>query len=88
MIFALQEAKFWEYITSNQTKLRELIEKEDDNKNWLEKIDQQKLDYFKFDEKKRWIISKIEKIYTYDVQQEFLAMKNVSKNKSWTPKKL
>ena len=88
MIFALQEAKFWEYITSNQTKLRELIEKEDDNKNWLEKIDQQKLDYLKFDEKKRWIISKIEKIYTYDVQQEFLAMKNVSKNKSWTPKKL
>ena len=49
--FVLQDAKLWGYITGNQTKPRELIEKKDDNKNRLEKIDQRKLDRLEFDKK-------------------------------------
>lgn len=33
MTFALQKTKLWGYITGNQTKPQELIEKKDDNKN-------------------------------------------------------
>ncbi len=52
MTFALQEAELWGYITGWRTKLQELIEKKDDNKDRLKKIDWWKLDRLEFDEKK------------------------------------
>ena len=88
MTFALQEAELWGYITGDRTKPRELIEKKDDNEDRLEKIDQRKLDRLEFDEKERRVVGKIGKMCTDDVQQEFLAMKDISKNESWTPKEL
>lgn len=88
MTFALQEAELWGYITGDRIKPRELIEKKDDNEDRLEKIDQRKLDRLEFDEKERRVVGKIGKMCTDDVQQEFLAMKDVSKKESWTPKEL
>lgn len=88
MTFPLQETELWGYITGDQTKPRELIEKKDNNEDRLEKINQRRLDRLEFDEKERRVISKIGKMCTNDVQQEFLAMKDVSKNESWTPKEL
>ncbi len=67
MTFALQEVELWGYITGDRTKPRELIEKKDDNKDRLEKIDQRKLDRFEFDEKERRVVGKIEKMCTDDV---------------------
>ena len=88
MTFALQETELWGYITDDQIKPQELIEKKDDNKDRLKKTDQRKLDRLEFDEKERRVIGKIGKMCTGDVQQEFLAIKDISKKENWTPKEL
>ncbi len=88
MTFSLKEAELWRYITGNQTKPQEFIKKKDNNKDRLEKINQRKLDSYKFNEKEQRVVAKIGKRCTDDVQQKFLAMKDILKNKSWTPKEL
>ena len=88
MIFALQEAELWGYITRECKKPRELTTKRDDDEDRLEKINQRNLGKLEFDEKKQRVVGKIGKIRPDDVQQEFLAMKDYTKNKAWTPKAL
>lgn len=50
-----------------------------DNEAWREKINQWKLDQLQFDEKKQQVVKNIEKTCTDNVQQEILAMKNLTK---------
>ncbi len=88
MTFALQEAELWGYIIGNRKKPRELTVKKDDDKDRLEKIDQRNLDRLEFVKKKQRVVGKIGKMCTDNVQQEFLAMKDYTKNEAWTPKTL
>ena len=67
MTFDLQEAELWGYLTGDRTKLREPVEKKDDDEVRLEKIDQRKLDGLEFDEKQRQVVEKIG-MCTDDVQ--------------------
>ncbi len=85
MTFALQEAELRGYITGDRKKPWELTAKKDDDEDCLEKIDQRNLDRLEFDEKEQQIVGKIGKKCTDDVQQEFLAMKDYTKNGAWTP---
>ncbi len=88
MIFALQKAELWGYITRECKKPRELTTKRDDDEDCLEKINQRNLGKLELDEKKQQVVGKIGKIRPDDVQQEFLAMKDYTKNEAWTLKAL
>lgn len=78
--FVLQEAELWWYITDDQINPKDHIKKNDINKDRLEKINKKKLNLLGFDKKKQQIIDEIGKMWTENVQQEFLALKNVFRN--------
>ena len=62
-----------------------LIEKKEADKDRLENIDRPELDCLKFDEKERQIVGRIGKMCTYYLQQEFFAMKDLSKSEFLMP---